>query len=166
MSDLAGFLAEVERSKELAVKRFVEFQKSVAIAAFQMIAADSRTVGMAYGSPVWSGYYRQNHNISIGEPNTSVRPPNPETVGPGATRWPDEPDRVLNAQPVSYAAQALQQLKPFDVVYITNASPHAKRIEEGWSKFKAPEGVYAVTAEAVRARFSKGSFNILNNGGE
>ncbi len=153
MADLPTFLKEVDAANERVTRAVVEAHKAVAIKAYAMIAADSRETGMRYGSPVWSGRFRASHTIAIGAPDTATKPPHPDTVGKGATRWPDEPDGIYNAPPASYAAQKLTALKPFDIVYIANALPYARRIELGHSKFKAPEGVYDVTAVAVRAQF-------------
>lgn len=153
MADLDTFVKEIEASKERVVRAVVETHKAIAIKAYAMISADSRETGLRYGSPVWSGRFRASHTIAIGAPDTATKPPNPDTVGAGATRWPDEPDGIYNAPPVSYAAQKLTALKPFQIVYIANALPYARKIELGHSKFKAPEGVYDVTAVAVGAQF-------------
>lgn len=153
MVDLTTFTKQVEESKQRVVRAVVETHKAIAIKAYSLIAADTRDTGLRYGSPVWSGRFRASHTIAIGAPDTTVKPPNPDTVGAGATRWPTEPDGIYNAPPVSYAAQKLTSLKPFQIVYIANALPYARRIELGYSKFKAPEGVYEVTAAAVGAQY-------------
>ena len=152
MGTAAEFERELMRKKEETVQKFVQLHRSIALDAFRMIAADTLQTGFQYGSPIWSGRYRSNHNISVGNPDFTIKPPNPETVGPGATRWPDQPETVLNAQPVAQAAVVLNALKPFDVAYITNPLPYARRIETGWSQL-APEGVYEVTAQAVQAKY-------------
>lgn len=154
MASLDLFLKTVEGSKETAVRRLVEAHKAVSIAAYQMVAADTRATALRYGSPVWSGRYRASHTIAVGAPDTRVKPPHPDTAGPGATRWPDDVSGPYGAPPVSYAAQVVGSLKPFQVVYIANALPYARRIEAGHSRLKAPEGVYEVTAQALRLRFA------------
>lgn len=153
MADLNTFIKEAEAAKERAARALVEAHKAVAIRAYAMIATDTRDTGMGYGSPVWSGRFRASHTIAVNVPDTATKPPHPDTVGKGATRWPDEPDGIYNATPVSYAAQKLTALKPFDIVYIANALPYARKIELGHSKLKAPAGVYEATAIAVRAKF-------------
>lgn len=155
MSDLDTFTRDVDAYKEKAVLALVEAQKMIATRAYQMVARDSREVGLSYGSPVWSGRFRASHTIAIGTPDARVADPNEDTVGRGATRWPDEPDRVLPAPPVSRAAQVLSALQPFQIVYIANALPYARRIEMGWSKLKAPAGVYEVLAQTLRTRFAR-----------
>lgn len=42
-----------------------------------------------------------------------------------------------------------------DVVTFINVLPYARRIEKGWSKKQAPDGVYEVAASIVRARFGR-----------
>lgn len=153
MGTAAEFERVLRQQETQVIERIVQLHRSIALDAFRMIAADTRQTGFQFGSPVWSGWYRTNHNISIGKPDLSLRPKNSETEGRGATRWPDEPSQVLNAQPLTNAATVLSKLKPFDVVYITNPTPYARVIEFGHSKLKAPEGVYEVTAAAVNAKY-------------
>ena len=150
MADLSTFSRALDDSKERAVRGLVEAQKAIATKAYSMIAADSRSVSLKYGSPVWSGRYRASHTIAIGTPDTSVKEAPQVDV-----RWPDEPSTVLNAPPVSRAAQVLSGLKPFSVVFIANALPYARRIENGYSKLKAPAGVYEATAQAVRSLYGR-----------
>lgn len=57
-------------------------------------------------------------------------------------------------------------IEPDDVVTFVNLLPYARKIEKGWSKKQAPDGVYEAAAAIVKARygnivdvrFSYGSF--------
>lgn len=81
-------------------------------------------------SPVLSGTYRANHNRSRGKPDFSFD-------------WSKE----------SGKARAPSGVKPFDVLYIANGAPYARRIEfHGWSH-KASGGVYQVAIQSARAKF-------------
>lgn len=151
MDNFAEFSKGLQQAKETAVRQFVEFHKTVAQAAYNLISAHSETVGIAYGSPVWTGRFAGSHTISIGHIDTSVLPPHPET-GAGGIRWPEEPASPYRSKPASYASNKLAALKPFEVVYIANSLPYAQRLEGGYS-LRAPEGVYNVAADAVRARY-------------
>lgn len=153
MPSAAQFETALLAKRDQVIAQVVELHRTIALDAFRMLAADSVQAGYKYGSPIWSGRYRSNHNISIGNPDMTVKPANPDTVGKGATRWPDSPLKVLNAQPLTNAASMLARLQPFDVVYITNPLPYARPLEEGWSKFKAPEGIYEVTAQALNTKY-------------
>lgn len=144
-SNLNEFLKKVDDAKEMVYKRAIEFQKTLAQTAYSMISADSRNVGLAYGSPVLTGRYRGSHTIAIGQVDTSVKPP------------ADDPDDEgsIRAKPASEVRAVLEGLKVGDKVYIANALPYARRIEFGHSKLKAPEGVYGVTKDAVAAKFAR-----------
>lgn len=159
MSDLQQFSKDIDKAfAEKVVRQFVEFHKAVALDAFKKVSADTRQVGLAFGSPVWSGQFRHGHNLSLDAPDFTPPTPNPEVAE--GLRWPDEPDNVLSPRPMSEAAMKLRILRPFSQVFITNAAPYARRLEGGYSKLKAPEGVYKVTAMAVIQKFKGAAFNI------
>lgn len=152
MSRADDFGKALDRAfEEKVVKKFVELHRAVAMSGFQMITADSRQVGFSYGSPYWTGRFAGSTNIAIGSVVTSVLPPHPEKP-----RWPDEPDDPYRAKPLSAAATALLGLQPFDVVYISNALPYARKIEAGSSQ-KAPAGVFEVAALALKEKFQSSS---------
>lgn len=156
MSNINQFSADIDKAfDEKVVQNFVEFHRAVALDAFRKVAADTRSTGFAFGSPVWSGSFRSGHNISLDTPDFT-----PPQKNPSADRWPDEPDQVLQAPPVSQAAQVLLALKPFRQIFIANAAPYARRLEGGYS-LKAPEGVYKVTAMSVIEKFKSGAFRIM-----
>lgn len=112
------------------------------------LKVDSREVGFANGSPVWTGRFLASNVVSVNQVDLRVAPETDEGVV-----WPDEPDsKVRWLQTEADVARVLLGLEPFGVAYISNALPYARRIEDGWSQ-KAPEGVYSVTLDAVLPRF-------------
>lgn len=156
MADLDTFLRGCDDAKERAVRAVVQAQKMVAIDAYHQICADSMTVNFEFGSPVWSGRFMGSNTIAIGEADTSTLPPHPDTQGPGAERWeaPGHPIQgAYHAHAMSEAVIKLAALEPFQKVVIANALPYARRIEDGYSKLKAPAGVYEVTAASMRTKY-------------
>lgn len=156
MTGINQFSADIDKAfEEKVVQNFVEFHKAVALDAFRKVIVDSRSVGFANGSPVWSGSFRSGHNLSVDAPEFT--PPTPVAEG---ERWPDEPDQIIPAPPVSEAAMKLMALRPFRQVFIANAAPYARRLEGGYS-LKAPEGIYKVAAMAVIEKFKGGAFRLM-----
>lgn len=144
-NNISQFEADLDKAyQRKVVGQATEFFKAVALDAWQKITANSLKVGIAYGSPVLTGRYYNSHRISINGVDTSFEPADPARFDA------EEPARGL---PISIAAAALRPVKLGDTVYISNSVPYARKIEEGHSKFKAPEGVYEVSADAVRAKF-------------
>lgn len=109
------------------------------------VTQDVLRSGNGLGSPVLSGDFYNNHNVSIGAPDTKTD----ITVQDGAffdpsKRAPRPPVAPGSADSVIFSAKA------GDTIYITNALPYASMIEnEGWSRFKAPDGVYGVAVASV-----------------
>jgi len=77
-------------------------------------------------SPVDTGRFRANHNVSYGTPNYTTT------------------DSTASGRGLAEAQKALS-LPVGGVVYMTNALPYARRLEYGWSK-QAPAGIYRVSA--------------------
>lgn len=44
---------------------------------------------------------------------------------------------------------------PDDIVVFVNLLPYARRLEKGWSKKQAPDGVFEVASTIIRARFGR-----------
>lgn len=135
--------------EEKVIQRLVQFHRTIALDALKDIGVDSREVGMEHGSPVWSGRFAGSNRISIGGPDSSVLPPHPE-----GARWPEEPDSIYQSPSLAEASNILSGLKPFETIYISNFLPYARRIEEGWSRTKAPEGVYNITGERMVRKYA------------
>lgn len=150
MSNVGDFERDLERAyAQKIIPKFLEFHKSVVLRAYQLIIRDSRDVGLAHGSPVWSGRFRASHNVSIGVVDGDVASPNPAAQ---FVRWPTPPDTILNAKGVAYVSAVLSKLRPFDIVYISNSLPYARKIEAGGFSLKAPNGVYQVAANTLKVQ--------------
>ena len=151
-SNIDEFERQLDEAFEKAkVQKFVELQKTITLKCYQYITADSRDVGLAYGSPVWTGRFRASFNASIDTPDFTVKPPHPE-VGEGL-RWPNAPKSPYNSQGVARAAAAIAGLAPFQTTVIANGLPYARRIEMGGFSLKAPSGVLNVVAAKVAKEF-------------
>jgi hypothetical protein len=85
-------------------------------------------------SPVREGGFRGAWTVSVGQPN----PIDPET-----------PDKD-GAATIERGVAVLEGLRPFELVYLNNARPYARRIDRGWSE-QAPAGVTEVALQRVRA---------------
>lgn len=144
VSELGEFFKQLdEEHQEKAVRRVVEFCKAVVLTTYSMIQTDSRTVGIAYGSPVLTGRYRASHTVAINRIDKT-------TVAPSETGDEDS----IPAKPIAMVSAIMNALKLGDKVYIANTLPYARRLEFGHSRLKAPEGIYQVTADRVKAKFA------------
>lgn len=83
-------------------------------------------------SPVDTGRFRANNQLSIGSPIYASR---------------EEFDKNGGATILEGAAK-LSGLEPYTVVFIQNSLPYAEKLENGHSK-KAPAGIYAVSFHSV-----------------
>lgn len=77
-------------------------------------------------SPVDTGRFRANNQVSIGSPDYSVT---------------DAADKSGGAT-LQQGSAVIAQGKPYSVIYIQNNLPYAEALENGHSK-QAPTGVYA-----------------------
>lgn len=145
-SNYDEFERQINKAAEGVVDQLVELHRTITLKAYRYITADSRTVSLQYGSPVWTGRFRGSFNVSIGAPNFSTLPPHPQ-VGEGL-KWPDEPSTPYRAQGVNRAAAQLLGLQPFSTTYIANGVPYARRLENGYS-LKAPSGVLGLAVAKV-----------------
>jgi hypothetical protein len=144
--------------QEKVIAQCLEFHKKVALAAWRDITATARFAGGAHGSPFWSGRFRASNQISIGKPDFTTLPPME------GERWPNPVESPYKSRSVSEGAAALQGLKPFDKVFISNGLPYSRRIEyQGWSA-QVPNGVYRVTAERMRQKFENVTVEALSRG--
>jgi hypothetical protein len=107
---------------------------------FNKIKQNVESTGGGFGSPVLTGRYYTSHRISFGTLDTTVSPEAPEgTVYPelGFFNVDDFVDRFTLGQ----------------TVYISNALPYAIDLEEGYSQFKAPQGIYGVSLSSAEAYY-------------
>jgi hypothetical protein len=78
-----------------------------------------------------TGRYYASHTIARGRIDKTVREPNP-----------DGEENPYPGLPLTNAATALLGFKLGQTTYIANSLPYAQILEDGHSKFKAPEGIY------------------------
>jgi hypothetical protein len=134
------------------VGRTTEIYKAVVLELYKRITANSLQVGLAYGSPVLAGRCYASHTVARGRIDTNVREPNP-----------DGNESPYPGLPLTNAAAVLLGFRLGETTYIANSLPYAQLLEEGHSRFKAPEGIYGVAAEQVAQQF-KGSTKITLSG--
>ena len=137
---------DFEASKRRLVGELVAFQKRVVQTIYANLVTDSRKARppLAYGSPVWTGRYRGSFRVSIGSIDRTYLPPYPNPP-----RWPTEPANPYRNVPASQISLQLAGLRPFQTVYISNAVPYVRRIERGYSRTKAPSGVFQRTIDNI-----------------
>lgn len=157
-SGAAKFSQQLDAAyQEKVIAQCIEFHKKVALAAWRDITATASFAGGKHGSPFWSGRFRASNQISIGQPDFTVKEPKKGT-------WPHPVANPHESRTPAEGAAALQGLKPFDKVFISNGLPYSRRIEyQGWSA-QVPNGVYRVTAERMRQRFENVSVEALSRG--
>lgn len=90
--------------------------------------------GVVMKSPVDSGRFRGNWNVSVDVANMTIS---------------DTLDKSGGAT-IAKGSTIVEALPPYRAVWITNNLPYARRIENGWSK-KAPAGVVALTLAELEA---------------
>jgi hypothetical protein len=134
------------------VGQTTEIYKGVVLELYKRITANSLQVGIAYGSPVLTGRYYASHTVARARIDKTVREPNP-----------DGEEHPYPGLSLTNAAAALVGLKLRETTYNANSLPYAQILEEGHSKFKAPEGIYGVAAEQVAQKF-KGAAKIKVRG--
>ncbi|TBE67420.1 HK97 gp10 family phage protein [Rhizobium ruizarguesonis] len=91
--------------------------------------------GVVLKSPVKSGRFRGNWNVSIDTADRSVSDATDQAGGATVTRGA----AVINAVP------------PYRVIWLSNNLPYARRLETGWSK-QAPAGVVALTLAELESQ--------------
>lgn len=149
MNNLNQWTKDIDQQfQEKVVQRLVQKHRTIALQAFREVITDSRTVGFAHGSPVWTNRFGASHRIAVGAVDGSSLPPHPEKP-----RWPDEPDSPYKSPALAEASIKLTALRPFEKIFISNSLPYARRLEQGYSK-KAPEGIYNITADRMIARYA------------
>jgi hypothetical protein len=145
-----------EQIKAAVAKKVIgqttEIYKAVVLELYKRITANSLQVGIQYGSPVLTGRYYASHTIARGRIDKTVRESNP-----------DGEENPYPGLPLTNAAAVLTGFKLGETTFIANSLPYAQPLEEGHSRFKAPEGIYGVVAEQVAQKF-KGAAKITFSG--
>jgi len=93
--------------------------------------------GVIERSPVKSGRFRGNNQVTVGRETDSV------------LDREDKPGRQTYAEG---AAAIGAVTEPFTYIVVQNNLPYAALIEEGRSKTQAPQGVYALTFNSLKER--------------
>lgn len=132
-SNIKEFEGELDSEVIKTVRRFVQLHKAIGLYTYRRIIDRS---------PVCTGRFRRNNNISVGEPDETIVPPADTDECTGTIRAPSLGEAQLRLVP----------LKPFDVIWINNPLPYAGALEWGHSK-QAPEGVYEVALQDAEAKY-------------
>jgi len=93
--------------------------------------------GVIERSPVDSGAFRGNHQVSVNVVDPSFDTMNVDKSGEAAL--------AAGTGKIGGARS------PYQIIYIQNNLPYSERLEDGYSG-QAPQGVYHVTFDALRAR--------------
>lgn len=146
--------AEITGLDELINKTLPEmFNKCVRhtlSTVFTLVIPDSRYAGFAFGSPVRSGQFYNNHFVSIGTPSR-------ERLY-HAPAYRDNPNPVL--PPLSPSNPVINAFKLGQIAYITNNVEYAAELERGKSS-KAPKGIYRVAAELTKVGLRYEDWNLI-----
>lgn len=128
-NDLRSFQLQLDRAYERKVEqRVAQATRWVALEALRRVVLKS---------PVRSGRFRGNWQAAL-----SVRPD-------GVVEVEDKD----GGPTISEGSRNIAQLKPYEVVYLSNNVPYARRLEDGHSQ-QAPQGVVAVTVAELQAFFN------------
>lgn len=111
--------------EQLVDEALTELTKKIALMALR---------GVVMKSPVDTGRFRGNWNVSFGTPDYSFT----EEVDPSG--------KAVLAKGTS----VITKMPKFSVVWICNGLPYARALETGWSK-QAPAGVVAITVAEIES---------------
>lgn len=93
--------------------------------------------GVIERSPVDSGAFRGNHQVSVNVVDSSFDTMNVDKSGEAAL--------AAGAGKIGGARN------PYQIIRVQNNLPYSEKLEDGYSG-QAPQGVYQVTFDALRAR--------------
>lgn len=116
--------------KEFEVVDLLQFKQKIALQAL---------VGVTHKMPVLTGRARGNTIVSISEQTHEFN---------------DEQFDKAGGETISEGTEVIFSDKdPWADVYIQNNLPYINRLEDGWSKTKAPQGMFAVTVAEIETQF-------------
>jgi len=128
-NDLRSFQLQLDRAYERKVEqRVAQVTRWVALEALRRVVLKS---------PVDTGRFRGNWQTAV-----SVRPD-------GVVEVEDKD----GGQTISEGSRNIAQLKPYEVVYLSNNVPYARKLEDGHSR-QAPQGVVSITVAELAAFFN------------
>jgi hypothetical protein len=117
----------------------------IAVALFDEMRADVADEGIG-GSPVESGRFSASMRLALNSPDMSSLPTAKGHQRGGA--------RTILLQPVKRFRRKLSDFRVGDKMVVSNSLPYGEDIEfEGWSRTKAPGGVFRVTNKAFIRRW-------------
>lgn len=119
-------------TKGLPERSIILFTRKIGLEAYRRIVLKT---------PVDTGRARGNWDMTIGSPATGAS----DTIGPLEPKpagW--------KSGDVTSGLQAIQSLKPFETIYITNNLPYIRRLEEdSWSQ-QFTAGMVASTVQELQ----------------
>ena len=131
--NLPQFTGDVLRiARDLTKQQLQPFVKKIALQVLR---------GVVLKSPVDTGRFRANWQVSIGSPiETELDAVEPRRVNQGG------------GDTLAKGRATILNAPQIDVVWLSNNVPYAERLENGYSK-QAASGVVAVTLEEIRQQF-------------
>jgi len=104
--------------------------------------------GVLKRSPVRTGRFRASNRISLNVPDLSVAPETSTIVGNAP---------FAGGPQLNQAVSILGPADGGDTIFITNALPYAKKLEDGGSAQtnRQPDGIYGATIQELRASFAQ-----------
>jgi hypothetical protein len=98
-------------------------------------------------TPIASGQARKNWFPSIGTPIRAIDPM--QIITRAGVKNARAVDRLRSSgipvQSPEAVSDVLDRMKPGDVFWLTNSLPYARRLEYGWSKNQAPQGMMRIS---------------------
>jgi len=134
-----------QREFELDIKRISEKLDVDAVTVARKLTFDVFR-GIVLKTPVDTGRARASWNIGVGRPDDTV------SGGTGGSKG----DSVSQGIAQSKGSKGVSKVRNLrQQIFITNALPYIKALEEGHSAAQAPEGMVRVTLEETKARINK-----------
>ena len=119
---------KIDKSSLKSVNGFIEKQltkitEQVGVKTYNQILLGSY--------PYWSGSYISSWNISSGSPDKTVNAP--------------PKDRSQNVYAVPEIIYRVENVQPYQPIYISNYTPHSYKVEYMGTKYSPHEGWYVAT---------------------
>lgn len=118
---------------------FKKFQRLISLAVLR---------GVSLKSPVLTGRLRGNWQLMVAGSTEEEIPGTTTSSKTGKQRWTSS-----GGNPFQNAQNSLKALIVYDTIFVFNNVPYARRIENGHSRIKAPQGMLAVTLTEVLTIF-------------
>lgn len=122
------------RSFNLRLSQYAEREIPEKVGKLHRALALEGLRGVVLMSPVDTGRFRGNWQVTQGEPAAGALEATDKAGGPT----------------IAKGSAVIAQAKPFSATWIVNNLPYAQRLEDGWSK-QAPGGMVKVTAARLES---------------